>query len=713
MHLPRVIALSALILCAFTGTIKAQSFNVDFNSSTGFGAGAPIPSYPAAAGQPGTWNSILTTSPLVFPLVNLNGTPSSATLTRQTETGNFNTTNQTTSGNFSLLHDDFQFRTGLGLGGQLVYAFSNLEAGDYAVFTYAANPESSASGSFVSVAGSSSTASQGVVGVINGNNYAPGLTHAVHIKQSVPAGGSITINIARGGDESIAVCGGIQLVKMTAPRLRVYVNDNPPISGIKAGGSWTDAYTDLNLALQTVRLAGGAFTEIWTAQGVYTPSSNNDRFDAFVIPANVNMYGGFAGPETSLAQRTNPAAFPTELSGELNGPSNIDNSLNVVRMDATSQGTILMDGFTISKGSANFSLSQPRGGAVVITGNCSPRFRNCRFTANSALNEGGAVYIDGTSDPEFVNCIFTDNSTSGTGAPGGAISMTANVTSFRIVNCQFFGNISNGDGGAIFNNGTPGEIINSIFSSNVAFSNTSKGGAVACMGIAGNITFRNSTIANNICFGGTGGVSASLGADVTFHNCILWDNADSNGPGTVTDNIDAVAAQGSTSATFFTTVQGLAGQNGQNPLFIDANGADNVLGTLDDNLRLSNTSPGIDAGDSNQVGTDFADLDANANTAEATPLDLDRNPRRRDIASVVDTGTNGAPMPDRGAYERVPAACFGDLNSDGQRNTADLVIFLGQFGTAGANLISDLNNDGVVNTLDLTQFLGVFGTPCP
>ncbi len=58
-------------------------------------------------------------------------------------------------------------------------------------------------------------------------------------------------------------------------------------------------------------------------------------------------------------------------------------------------------------------------------------------------------------------------------------------------------------------------------------------------------------------------------------------------------------------------------------------------------------------------------------------------------------------------------ACPGDLNGDGQRNTADLVIFLGDFGTAGNGLISDLNGDGAVNTLDLTQFLGKFGVPCP
>ncbi len=63
-----------------------------------------------------------------------------------------------------------------------------------------------------------------------------------------------------------------------------------------------------------------------------------------------------------------------------------------------------------------------------------------------------------------------------------------------------------------------------------------------------------------------------------------------------------------------------------------------------------------------------------------------------------------------------PPACPGDLNNDAQRDTADLVRFLGQFGqTCGAVTppCADFNNDGTVNTLDLTFFLARFGVPCP
>lgn len=62
-----------------------------------------------------------------------------------------------------------------------------------------------------------------------------------------------------------------------------------------------------------------------------------------------------------------------------------------------------------------------------------------------------------------------------------------------------------------------------------------------------------------------------------------------------------------------------------------------------------------------------------------------------------------------------PPPCPGDLNGDGQRNTIDLTLFLGAFGTSvtpGTNG-PDFDNNGLVNTADLVNFLGVFGVACP
>ncbi|MBN8644394.1 MAG: hypothetical protein J0L61_04030 [Planctomycetes bacterium] len=697
------VTLSALV-AALSGGASAQSFNVDINSTSGFGAGVPVSTYAAAAGQPGTWNSVLSSSPNSVALANLDGSASSVTLSRATNGTFINTTNLTTTGNFSLLHDDYQR---LSPQGTLVYTFNNLAAGDYAVFTYAANPDDPSSKALVSVPGSVSLATQSVGGTINGNKWIPGTTHAIHVRKGVAAGGSITVNVLADSLNGFACCGGIQIVKMTSDRVRFYVNDNA--AGIDAGGSWTDAYTDLQMALRSVSRAGGPNSEVWVASGFYEPGTT--RASTFVIPENTVMYGGFAGNETSLAQRTSPAFFITAMSGAIGGSGDTDNCYNVVTMDATSEGTNIIDGFTISGGYANGTGTQSRGGGVLITGDCSPRFRNCKFISNEAQNDGGAVYVDGVTDPSFVNCLFYNNDCNN--ATGGAVYFTGNAASFKIVNSQFIGNYAIGDGGAFTTEAQPGEVVNTTFSGNIAASSLSKGGAVACKSEAGDVTFRGCTFSHNLCGGGTGGVYATLGADVTFRNCILWDNADFDGPGSEIDNIEAIGVQGSLSTESFTTVQGRAGQNGQNPLFTDADGGDNTFGTTDDNLRLQGSSPCIDAGDSNQVGADFGDLDADANTAEAVPFDLDLNARRLNINSVVDTGANGAPMPDRGAYEAVPAPCTGDFNGDGVRDTADLVIFLGDFGLSGPGIPSDLTGDGIVNTADLTRFLGVFGQPCP
>jgi uncharacterized membrane protein len=67
----------------------------------------------------------------------------------------------------------------------------------------------------------------------------------------------------------------------------------------------------------------------------------------------------------------------------------------------------------------------------------------------------------------------------------------------------------------------------------------------------------------------------------------------------------------------------------------------------------------------------------------------------------------------RGYVARLKNTCPGDLNQDGLINTADLTIFLGNFGKATVPLLGgDLNGSGSVNTADLTQFLGLFGSAC-
>jgi ribosomal protein L31 len=58
------------------------------------------------------------------------------------------------------------------------------------------------------------------------------------------------------------------------------------------------------------------------------------------------------------------------------------------------------------------------------------------------------------------------------------------------------------------------------------------------------------------------------------------------------------------------------------------------------------------------------------------------------------------------------ASCDADFNGSGSIDTADLLIFLSNFGCVGV-CVGDLNSDLLVNTSDLLAFLAVFGTDCP
>ena len=99
------------------------------------------------------------------------------------------------------------------------------------------------------------------------------------------------------------------------------------------------------------------------------------------------------------------------------------------------------------------------------------------------------------------------------------------------------------------------------------------------------------------------------------------------------------------------------------PLFKDADGPDDVAGTEDDNLQIAHESPCIDAGDSNSVPPDYADLDADGDTAERTPLDLAYNDRFSDDPGIANTGTGTPPIVDMGVYERYEFCGSGEYQS--------------------------------------------------
>ncbi len=531
----------------------------------------------------------------------------------------------------------------------------------------------------------------------------------------------------------------------------VYVNQTA--KGTNDGTGWTDAYTDLQAALDAAEASGGAIREIWVAAGTYRPSKRTNpddpRSPTFQLIVDVSLYGGFAGIETSTDER-NIDANETILSGDIQSddspevsdccrvhqgtgcedvacqttvcsvrsdccseswnrwtascvqfatdlcsdPCNLnDNAYHVVD-GSNSQLSALMDGFTITAGRSNGS-----GGGMYVYA-AAPTIANCTFLGNSAIGGGGGFYnysgwptltnctflgnsagsgggmLNHGGAPPLTNCTFSGNSAS-TG--GGMVSANGSET---LTNCTFSGNsaIGVGDGGGLYNASSRPTLNNCTFNGNSAYSgggmanstsnptltNCTFRGNSATFG-AGMKTFGNSPTLTNCTFTGNsanvfgGGIyhdqasmtltnctlsGNSVGPGINVRgggiynssgnpklaNCILWGNRERSNHG---ESAQIFVFSGTPDVRYCDVEGWTGGLGGQqnwsdDPLFVDADGPDNIVGTLDDNLRLKFYSPCIDTG---------------LNTAVLVTIDADGKPR------IVDGDGDGTATVDRGAYE--------------------------------------------------------------
>ncbi len=666
------------------GAAFGQTYNVDLDVTSGSGAGLPAGAFGGPLGTAGTWNSVTSASAMTTGLVDANGANGGVTFTRNRSTGFSSVSNPLVSGNYEKLFEDYQ---GSAVGGSLIYTFANLPAGTYAVVTSAVYPDTQfAPASLVSVTGSSSQQGQQVGGSLTSNSFFPGSTHAVHVI-TIGAGGSISVTVAAADVSTTAYCNGLQIRKVDGTRYRMFVNDDA--AGASDGGSWTNAFTNPATALRAAWLAGGANSEIWVANGFYKPQGV-DRYASFDIPSHLRMYGGFSGTETNLSQR--PGSTLSYLNGDIGSTSSdTDNCYNVVVADNTAADT-LIDGFFVVNGYGNDGGLAGGDGAGVRLQNGSATFRGCSFSNNWALNYGAGVYSSQGS-PTFVDCTFYNNE-----AFRGSAAYHEGPGVLRMYNCNVLGN--DGFESTIFFEGADGVIANCFIHGNYA---GSYGGAVAARGTGAQVTIANCTVVGNNAGSICGGAYALQGADLTIDNNIFWDNDDNSG-NPMLDRQYLASGSGSTVAVWATTAEGAAGSPGLNPLFVDANGANNVYGDFDDNCQLQAASPCIDTASADRLPFDLGDLDLDGNTAERLPLDYLGNNRVRGV--VVD----------KGAFEfQPPCDLSADLDGDADVDISDLAGLLANYGTpsgAGAD-DGDLDGDGDVDLSDLSSLLSQFGQTCP
>lgn len=364
------------------------------------------------------------------------------------------------------------------------------------------------------------------------------------------------------------------------------------------------------------------------------------------------------------------------------------------------------------------------GGAVYCFDGSDMTISQCTFAGNSADN-GGAMYISNAS-PVIDGSNFRQNNAIAAFGGGGAILNISGGNSF-IVNCNFTGNIANWSGGAIENSNSDPILTGCAFSGNRA--DGSHGGGISNVADS-SPTMTNLTLSGNHAGSAGGGIASDSTMSPTLTNSILWDNDDPFG---TTESQQIHHFNGTTTIVNYSTVQGWSGalggtgNNGSDPLFSDPDGADNMVGTEDDDLHLTNGSPSIDAGDNTAVPADAADLDMDTNVVERTPLDLDGNTRFVDDPATIDTGVADPPdypsMIDRGAYEfQVPVTCgtcSGDMDGDQNIDGGDIQTFVDCFLTGPAIgplcPCADMDDSTAIAPTDIGLFVTELLSPsgCP
>lgn len=212
----------------------------------------------------------------------------------------------------------------------------------------------------------------------------------------------------------------------------------PMAQGIGDCSGWANACT-----LSTA-LASTAGYEIWIRQGIHVPDTSgltDPRSATFTMRAGVELYGGFAGTETSRDQR-DWSANVTVLSGDIGGD------------DATDSRGIVVDTSDIAGSNAYRVITADTVSSVVLNG--------LVITAGQASVYGGGMYAKGCN-PELTNVIFIGN---WAGQFGGGLVASWSFT--VLANVVFSNNDAGNYGGGMYNDYAEPSLLNVTFSGNSA-----------------------------------------------------------------------------------------------------------------------------------------------------------------------------------------------------------------------------------------------------
>jgi len=287
--------------------------------------------------------------------------------------------------------------------------------------------------------------------------------------------------------------------------------------------TWANA-CDLRYTLANA----GANSELWVQAGTYRPTSGSDLTATFQLRNGVALYGGFAGTE-SLRNQRDPVVNVTILSGDIGAndlanpitsPSQIvpGNSYHVVTGSGTDASAVL-DGFTVTAGSANGTSTFGTGGGIYTSAG-SPTLANLVFAGNLA-NTGGGMY-NTASSPSLLNVTFKNDIASD---GGGLYDLNSTPV---LTNVTFSSNIAGSNGGGMLNSNSSPSLTNVIFSANSA----DYGGGVYDES-GSNPTFTNASFDTNSATHQGGGLFNNTGSNPVLNNVTFRNNPASQSGGAI------------------------------------------------------------------------------------------------------------------------------------------------------------------------------------
>lgn len=293
----------------------------------------------------------------------------------------------------------------------------------------------------------------------------------------------------------------------TGTRIYVSLEGSEANTGLE---SWDNA-TTLSKALESA-VAG---TEIWM-KGYTELDKVYSVGNGLTLPAGVQLYGGFAGTETSIDQRelvdggiAYRMKYRTVLSGDGDTPDMVD-STNLIFPENSLRRDNATHVLTLDLSAGDGALNS--GTTTVVNGVTIARGHN-------ATGEGGGIFVTNNGRTQQVGyrieqCFFVENY----GTKGGGLYVENGVKEVNgaeciVDRCGFFNNAAgnrsdlSNSGGALYVGGA-GLVVNT------AVFNNENGGIL----LGSSARVLNCTVVRN-----TG--SGIDGAGATVQNTVIWGNA--------------------------------------------------------------------------------------------------------------------------------------------------------------------------------------------